>query len=351
MARVTSSTRSRLHEAAEHLAHLQNDVARLSSLLDSNAVMDESARMLTSGYGFDCAWLAVRADADAVTIRHTSGMTTSAAPNLRLRRGCGLGGKVFALNKIQWVDDYFTSADITHHYDGTVRAENIHRIIGAPIVSDGKFVGVVLGGTREGATFGTQAADVMDLIARRIAEALFVADAAREKVTAAIQAERTRTAMHLHDSLGALLFAIAGGVRSAGECATDSFLRERLTTLENRTKEAAMTLRRSLRTLQTSDEGPEWNAAMRHVLRTFESRICAQATQIADATAQPRLSIRQREYDVLCRVAMGETNQEIAHAMALSQHTVKSYLRNVMHRLGARNRTEAISRAREAGLL
>jgi two-component system, NarL family, nitrate/nitrite response regulator NarL len=61
--------------------------------------------------------------------------------------------------------------------------------------------------------------------------------------------------------------------------------------------------------------------------------------------------VGRREYDVLRRVAIGETNQEIADAMSLSPNTVKAYLRNLMQKLDARNRVEAISRAREVGLL
>jgi two-component system, NarL family, nitrate/nitrite response regulator NarL len=61
--------------------------------------------------------------------------------------------------------------------------------------------------------------------------------------------------------------------------------------------------------------------------------------------------IARREYDVLRRVATGETNIEIAEAMGLTRNTVKAYLQSAMHKLGARNRVEAISRARERGLL
>lgn len=61
--------------------------------------------------------------------------------------------------------------------------------------------------------------------------------------------------------------------------------------------------------------------------------------------------IARREYDVLRRLATGETNSEIACAMQLSLNTVKAYLRNLMQKLNARNRVEAISRAREMGLL
>ena len=58
-----------------------------------------------------------------------------------------------------------------------------------------------------------------------------------------------------------------------------------------------------------------------------------------------------REHEVVRRVAAGETNAQIATTMNLSLNTVKAYLRNAMRKLGARNRVEAVSRAREAGLL
>jgi two-component system, NarL family, nitrate/nitrite response regulator NarL len=70
---------------------------------------------------------------------------------------------------------------------------------------------------------------------------------------------------------------------------------------------------------------------------------------------QPRRAthslMARREYDVLRRVATGETNQQIADELGLSLNTIKTYLRNLMAKLGARNRVEAISRARDMGLL
>lgn len=58
-----------------------------------------------------------------------------------------------------------------------------------------------------------------------------------------------------------------------------------------------------------------------------------------------------REYDVLRRAAMGQSNPEIADALFVSRNTVKSYMQNVLQKLGARNRVEAIARARDLGLL
>ncbi len=63
------------------------------------------------------------------------------------------------------------------------------------------------------------------------------------------------------------------------------------------------------------------------------------------------ISLTPREYDVLRRAAMGESNPEIGEALDLSRNTVKTYLQSAMQKLNARNRVEAISRANELGLL
>lgn len=64
-----------------------------------------------------------------------------------------------------------------------------------------------------------------------------------------------------------------------------------------------------------------------------------------------KCGLTRREYDTLRRIAIGETNAEIAAALKLSPNTVKSYVQVALQKLGARNRVEAISRAVELGLL
>jgi len=61
--------------------------------------------------------------------------------------------------------------------------------------------------------------------------------------------------------------------------------------------------------------------------------------------------LTRREYDILRRVAMGETNPEIAGALGLTRNTVKTYLQRTLEKLGARNRIEALTRANELGIL
>jgi DNA-binding NarL/FixJ family response regulator len=61
--------------------------------------------------------------------------------------------------------------------------------------------------------------------------------------------------------------------------------------------------------------------------------------------------LTRREYDILRRVAMGETNPEIAEALGLTRNTVKTYLQRALEKLGARNRVEALIRANQLGIL
>ena len=75
------------------------------------------------------------------------------------------------------------------------------------------------------------------------------------------------------------------------------------------------------------------------------------------ATAAPVTMPREdtaltpRELDVLRLVANGLGNKQIAAELALSPHTVKYHLASVLAKLGARSRTEAVSRGIRTGLL
>ncbi|MGD2027375.1 MAG: LuxR C-terminal-related transcriptional regulator, partial [Anaerolineales bacterium] len=61
--------------------------------------------------------------------------------------------------------------------------------------------------------------------------------------------------------------------------------------------------------------------------------------------------LSNRELEVLSLIAEGCTNQEIAQELYLSLYTVKSHARNIYSKLGVKNRTEAVAKARLFGLL
>jgi two-component system, NarL family, nitrate/nitrite response regulator NarL len=61
--------------------------------------------------------------------------------------------------------------------------------------------------------------------------------------------------------------------------------------------------------------------------------------------------LTQREADVLTQIARGLSTQEIGVNLEVSPNTVKSHIRSLFTKLGARNRVQALTVARERGLL
>ena len=58
-----------------------------------------------------------------------------------------------------------------------------------------------------------------------------------------------------------------------------------------------------------------------------------------------------RELEVLRLLAAGKSNQRIAHDLVVALDTVKKHVTHVLGKLGAANRTEAVARARDLGLI
>jgi ATP/maltotriose-dependent transcriptional regulator MalT len=61
--------------------------------------------------------------------------------------------------------------------------------------------------------------------------------------------------------------------------------------------------------------------------------------------------LSEREIEVLTLLASGKTNSEVAGDLFVSVGTVKSHTGNIYRKLGAKNRAEALTRARELSLL
>jgi LuxR family transcriptional regulator, maltose regulon positive regulatory protein len=58
-----------------------------------------------------------------------------------------------------------------------------------------------------------------------------------------------------------------------------------------------------------------------------------------------------RELEVLGLLAAGKPNQAIAEELVVTLETVKSHVAHILGKLGVANRTQAVARARELGLL
>ena len=75
--------------------------------------------------------------------------------------------------------------------------------------------------------------------------------------------------------------------------------------------------------------------------------------RIRAAAAPPGLiePLTGRELEVLRLLAAGKSNQRIAHDLVVALDTVKKHVTHVLGKLGAANRTEAVARARDLGLI
>jgi LuxR family maltose regulon positive regulatory protein len=72
------------------------------------------------------------------------------------------------------------------------------------------------------------------------------------------------------------------------------------------------------------------------------------ATPAVPGLAEP---LTDRELEVLRLLAAGRSNQRIAHDLVVALDTVKKHVTHLLGKLGAANRTEAVARARELGLI
>jgi len=63
------------------------------------------------------------------------------------------------------------------------------------------------------------------------------------------------------------------------------------------------------------------------------------------------LGISKREYEVLVSMNKGHSNQGIAEELFLSESTVKTHVSNLLVKLDAQRRTEALNKAKDLNLI
>jgi len=90
----------------------------------------------------------------------------------------------------------------------------------------------------------------------------------------------------------------------------------------------------------------EWMSARLGQLATGTGEWTAPADG-ADAAGAEALT--PRELDVLRLLAKGQTNVEIARALVVREGTIKYHVKNILRKLGATSRADAVSRYARAG--
>lgn len=236
--------------------------------------------------------------ADRIRVTMAAGGHTGRLSTITLEPDKGLGGRSWLSRRPLTVHDYATCDDITHDFDRQILGEGIVSLSVVPIVVRRDVRGLLYAGTR-GRVQGT----------RELVAGLRHA------------AERMSSELHLRDQVDARVRLVRTAQDPAVGAAGET-LRE---------------LHAELRRVASETTDSATAQDLRHLLGTTESKSGEALTP--------------RQVDVLSQVALGLRNAEVAERLGLSVTTVKSYLRDVMSRLGARTRYEAVLEARRRGLL
>jgi DNA-binding NarL/FixJ family response regulator len=72
---------------------------------------------------------------------------------------------------------------------------------------------------------------------------------------------------------------------------------------------------------------------------------------LARSSQIPKVLLSDRELEVMRCLAEGQTTLQIAARLFISENTVKTHVRHILEKLEASNRTEAVSKAIQMGLI
>ena len=84
------------------------------------------------------------------------------------------------------------------------------------------------------------------------------------------------------------------------------------------------------------------HAGQRHIPREIAAELAAHVTDDA---------LSPRELEVLQTVAQGNSNRRVAAKLDVSEDTVKAHMKNIMSKLGANDRTHAVTIALKRGII
>ena len=85
--------------------------------------------------------------------------------------------------------------------------------------------------------------------------------------------------------------------------------------------------------------------------RRMTARLMGELASLAQRESERAEPLTQREIELLRLVAKGMSNRAVARELSISENTVKYHMRNILQKLNAQNRTEAVTCALASGLL
>ncbi|RJQ73834.1 LuxR family transcriptional regulator [Pseudonocardiaceae bacterium YIM PH 21723] len=237
----------------------------------------------------------VARDGRSFVLTSLSGTLTRSLRGLRVGTHLGLGGKALALGKPVTVNDYPNARGITHSYDWAVAPEGLFGVLATPIKTGDQVAAVLYLATRSGDYFGDRTLDLAAPVLRRCEREIVVETEVRRRL-AGMTDQRP---------------AVSGETREIFD---------------------------ELATITDSVADPELRAKLR--------ALCCRASNLDGPAPCADNPLTPRERDVLSYVAIGCSNVDIAERLGLLPNTVKSYVKQAIRKLGARNRTHAAHLAR-----
>ena len=280
------------------------DAALALALLDRNAAIRQIVNGVVATLDVPISLAAVVVD-DLETMQIVATSGTWGLTDMIIPSGRGLGGRVAAMRSTIVVDDYESSAEITHDFDVEVAQEGIRAVAAAPITHGHQFLGVLYAGTREPSTISPTQVQQLSRLARQAGLALAVADHARDMADVAVHEERRRVALALHDSLGASLFSIGAAIRSMrADVDPSSDLADRLAYVEEQTAYASATVRRTLLALNSAPEERALGVSLQADCRAFTERTGIEASALVLGTLPVLAPTQSRELLLAVREAL-----------------------------------------------
>ena len=264
------------------------------------APVTDALRRLRRGTGVSLAFGGVVHGSRGLRLRHFVGDTYGALNGVAVDAGHGLGGKVIALNRPMVVDDYLRTPRITHRYNAIIAAEGLRAMAAAPVIVERRPVAVIYGALRTDEAIGDRTLDALAVEARELEQQI-----------------------------------VASRATVASDAAAGDGLRDRIT-------EAYAQLRTLARNVDD-------DAVADQIARISDLLLDGAADDAAATGAAAALT--RREQDVIALAALGYTNARIAEELGIGAQTAKGYMKDVLRKLGASSRMEAVVIARRSGLL
>ena len=260
------------------------------------APVTDALRRLRRGTGVSLAFGGVVHGSRGLRLRHFVGDTYGALNGVAVDAGHGLGGKVMALNRPMVVDDYLRTPRITHRYNAIIAAEGLRAVAAAPVIVERRPVAVIYGALRTDEAIGDRTLDALAVEARELEQQI-----------------------------------VASRATVASDAAAGDGLRDRITEAYAQLR----TLARDVDDVAVADQ----------IARISDLLLDGESDE------PTTLSLTRREQDVVTLAALGYTNARIAEQLNIGVQTAKGYMKDILRKLGASSRLEAVVIARRSGLL